>query len=192
MTISFVLTILFHFNILLKRCKSIKIIWYNQRFSHLFCFVHQKVPHLEGLSSNYSKLFRVVYKGSLADAEVTICKYKWLIINVYAFVLGCLKWLRGTVEGRKIGKNLQIWLPSKKENANICKIDFPVLCTFTLFNADFCTFLQSLWSEQGMSLVCPLVMLIVISNPFYSNGTWWHFIVPFKMNTLLSLGDKFE
>ena len=30
----------------------------------------QKVPHLEGLSSNYSKLFRVVYKGSLAHAEV--------------------------------------------------------------------------------------------------------------------------
>ena len=30
----------------------------------------QKVPHLEGLSSNYSKLFRVVYKGSLADAKV--------------------------------------------------------------------------------------------------------------------------
>ena len=28
---------------------------------------------------------------SFADAEVTICKYKWLIINVYAFVLGCLK-----------------------------------------------------------------------------------------------------
>ena len=23
-----------------------------------------------------------------ADAEVTICKYKWLIINVNAFVLG--------------------------------------------------------------------------------------------------------
>jgi len=46
--------------------------------------------------------------------------------------------------GHKIGKNLQIWLPSKKENANIYKIDFPVLCTFTLFNADFCTFLQSL------------------------------------------------
>ena len=47
-------------------------------------------------------------------------------------------------------------------------------------------------SEQGMSLVYLLVMLIVISNPFYSNGTWWHFIVPCKMNTLLSLGDKFE
>lgn len=31
---------------------------------------YKKVPHLEGLSSNYSKLFRVVYKGSLSDAEV--------------------------------------------------------------------------------------------------------------------------
>lgn len=30
----------------------------------------QKVPHLEGLSSNYSKLFRVVYKGSLANAKM--------------------------------------------------------------------------------------------------------------------------
>ena len=27
---------------------------------------YKKVPHLEGLSSNYSKLLRVVYKGSLA------------------------------------------------------------------------------------------------------------------------------
>ena len=140
-------------------------------------------------------LLRRIYfptQNLLSNAEVTICKYKWLIISTNAFVLGYLKWLRGTVGGRKIGKNLQIWLPSKKENANICKIDFPVLCTFTLFNADFCTFLQSLWSEQGMSLVCPLVMLIVISNTFYSNGTWWHFIVPCKMNTLLSLVDKFE
>ena len=30
----------------------------------------QKVPHLEGLSSNYSKLFRVVYKGSLSHAKM--------------------------------------------------------------------------------------------------------------------------
>ena len=30
----------------------------------------QKVPHLEGLSSNYSKLLRVVYKGSFPDAEM--------------------------------------------------------------------------------------------------------------------------
>lgn len=41
-----------------------------------------------------------------------------------------------------------------------------VLCTFTLFNADFCTFLQSLRSEQGMNLLCSLVMLIVISIAF--------------------------
>ena len=32
---------------------------------------YKKVPHLEGLSSNYSELFRVVYKGSLAHAEST-------------------------------------------------------------------------------------------------------------------------
>ena len=31
---------------------------------------YKKVPHLEGLSSNYSKLFRVVYKGLLAHAKV--------------------------------------------------------------------------------------------------------------------------
>ena len=35
------------------------------------------------------------------------------------------------------------------------------------FNADFCTFLQSLRSEQEMNLVYSLVMLIVISNLFY-------------------------
>ena len=29
----------------------------------------QKVPHLEGLTSNCSELFRVVYKGLLAHAE---------------------------------------------------------------------------------------------------------------------------
>ena len=44
----------------------------------------------------------------LADAEVTICKYKCLIISINAFILGCLKRLRGTVGGRNIGKNLQI------------------------------------------------------------------------------------
>ena len=31
---------------------------------------YKKVPHLEELSSNYSKLLRVVYKGSLADAKM--------------------------------------------------------------------------------------------------------------------------
>ena len=79
-----------------------------------------------------------------ADAEVTICKYKCLIISAYTSNDYGQVVCRGTVGERKICKNLQIWLPSKKENANICKIDFPVLCTFTLFNADFCRFLQSL------------------------------------------------
>ena len=78
----------------------------------------------------------------LSDAECKICKYKWLITSMYASDYGGRILCRGTEEGRKICKNLQIWLPSKKENANICKIDFPVLCTFTLFNADFCTFLH--------------------------------------------------
>ena len=41
----------------------------------------KKVPHLEGLSSNYSKLFRVVYKGSLADAKV--------LEDVLECLLGC-------------------------------------------------------------------------------------------------------
>ena len=76
----------------------------------------------------------------LSDAECKICKYKSLIISVYSSNYGGLILCRGTEEGRKIYKNLQMKLPSKKENANICKNDFPVLCTFTLFNADFCTF----------------------------------------------------
>ena len=32
---------------------------------------YKKVPHLEGLSSNYSKSFRAVYKGLLSHAEST-------------------------------------------------------------------------------------------------------------------------
>ena len=123
------------------------------------------------------RYYAFLCKKSLADAEVTICKYKSLIISVNTFVLGCLKWLRGTVGGRKIGKNLQIWLPSKKENANICKIDFPVLCTFTLFNADFCRFLQSLWSELRLGLMRPSVMFIVISTLFEKRIWWQGFIV---------------
>ena len=62
----------------------------------------------------------------------------------------------------------EIGKPSSNKKADpaigVCKNDFPVLCTFTLFNADFCTFLQSLRSEQEMNLVYSLVMLIVISN----------------------------
>ena len=47
-------------------------------------------------------------------------------------------------DGGKNGRKSANMAAVKKENANICNIDFPVLCTFTLFNADFCTFLQSL------------------------------------------------
>ncbi len=109
----------------------------------------QKVPHLEGLSSNYSKLFRVVYKGSLADAEVTICEYKSLIISMCASCQGGRILCGGTEEGRKMCKNLQMKLPSKIKYTNICKDVFPVLCIFTFVNADFCRFLQSLRSELG-------------------------------------------
>ena len=125
----------------------------------------QKVSHLEGHSLNYSKLFRFVYKGSLTDAEVTIWKYKWLIINGNSFILGQLKWFRGTVGGRKIGKNLQMKLPSKIKYINICKDIFPVLCIFTFVNTDFCTFLYSLRSEWRATFTfCPFRYIYLCSS----------------------------
>jgi len=51
---------------------------------------------------------------------------------------------RGTEEGRKIYKHLQMKLPSKIKYTNICKDVFPVLCIFTFVNTDSCTFLYSL------------------------------------------------
>ena len=42
-------------------------------------------------------MFYFPTQNLLSDAEVTICKYKYLIINTNAFVFGV-----------KIGKNLQI------------------------------------------------------------------------------------
>lgn len=81
----------------------------------------------------------------LSDAEVTICKYKSLIISVYSSNYGGGQILcRGTEEGRKIYKNLQMKLPSKIKYTNICKDVFPVLCIFTFVNTYFCRFLQSL------------------------------------------------
>ena len=56
---------------------------------------------------------------SLSDAEITICKYKLLIISINAFVLGRLKRLRGTVEGRKIGKNLQLTEQREQSQAGL-------------------------------------------------------------------------
>ena len=80
----------------------------------------------------------------LSDAECKICKYKSLIISVYFSNYGGQILCRGTEEGRKIYKNLQMKLPSKIKYTNICKVVFPVLCIFTFVNTDFCTFLYSL------------------------------------------------
>lgn len=80
----------------------------------------------------------------LPYAEVTICKYKSLIISVYSSNYGGQILCRGTKEGRKIYKNLQMKLPSKIKYTNICKDVFPVLCIFTFVNTYFCRFLQSL------------------------------------------------
>ena len=62
------------------------------------------------------------------DAECKICKYKSLIISVYSSNYGGQILCRGTEEGRKIYKNLQMKLPSKIKYTNICKDVFPVLC----------------------------------------------------------------
>ena len=107
----------------------------------------------------------------LSDAEVTICKYKYLILSVNTFILGCLKWLRGTVEGRKIGKHLQMTLSPKITSANICKYDFLVLYIFTFVNAGFCTFFHflsygSLMTPQSLSwgwhFVCSSLYVFIL------------------------------
>ena len=53
-----------------------------------------------------------------------------------------VEYLLPSIIGRGRKKTKLNMTAVKKENANICKIDSPVLCTFTLFNADFCTFLH--------------------------------------------------
>jgi hypothetical protein len=70
-----------------------------------------------------------------------------MIINVYSSNIEGQIVCRGTEEGRKIYKHLQMKLPSKIKYTNICKDDFPVLCIFTFVNTDSCTFLYSLRSE---------------------------------------------
>ena len=100
--------------------------------------------------SNCSKLLIISYlptQNLLSDAECKICKYKSLIISVYASNCRGQILCRGTEEGRKIYKNLQMKLPSKIKYTNICKDVFPVLCIFTFVNTDFCTFLYPLRSE---------------------------------------------
>ena len=51
-----------------------------------------------------------ISKALLSDAECKICKYKWLIISVYASDYGGQILCRGTEEGRKIYKHLQMKL----------------------------------------------------------------------------------
>ncbi len=60
----------------------------------------------------------------LPDSEVTICKYKSLIISVYSSNYGGQILCRGTEEGRKIYKNLQMKLPSKKNIQTSAKTFF--------------------------------------------------------------------
>ena len=101
----------------------------------------------------------------LSDAECKICKYKSLIISVYFSNYGGQILCRGTEEGRKIYKNLQMKLPSKIKYTNICKDVFPVLCIFTFVNTDFCTFLYSLWSEwSATSNFCPFRYIYLCSS----------------------------
>ena len=80
----------------------------------------------------------------LSDAECKICKYKWLINSVYASNWREQILCRGTEEGRKIYKHLQMKLPSKIKYTNICKDVFPVLFIITFVNTCFYRFLQSL------------------------------------------------
>ena len=52
-------------------------------------------------------------------AEYNICKYNYTENQLFSVILEGRKLCRGTSEGHKIGKNLQMTLPPKKEKANI-------------------------------------------------------------------------
>lgn len=107
-----------------------------------------------------------------SDAEVTICKYKYLINSTNTFVLEYLKWLRVTVGGRKIYKHLQMKLPSKIKYTNICKDVFPVLCIFTFVNTDSCTFLYSLRSEWRATSNFSFFRYIYLCSSLYIFVIW--------------------
>ena len=116
----------------------------------------------------------------LSDAEVTICKYKWLIISICTSNYGGQILCRGTEEGRKIYKNLQMKLPSKIKYTNICKDVFPVLCIFTFVNMDFCRFLQSLWSEWSVTSNFSSFRYIYLCSSLYIFVIWRKFEVIFN------------
>ena len=103
----------------------------------------------------------------LSDAESNICKYKSLIISLYASNCRGQILCRGTEEGRKIYKNLQMKLPSKIKYTNICKDVFPVLCIFTFVNTDSCTFLYSLRSEWRATSNFCLFRYIYLCSSLY-------------------------
>ena len=120
-------------------CLCNPLVWsrYRRKRSH----------RLELMSLNLHSLMQNVHlptQNLLSDAECKICKYKSLIISAYSSNYMGQILCRGTEEGRKIYKNLQMKLPSKIKYTNICKDVFPVLCIFTFVNTDFCTFLYSL------------------------------------------------
>jgi len=52
-------------------------------------------------------------------AEVTICKYKWLIISAHASNYWGQMLCRWTVGGRKIGKNLQMTEHREQSQASL-------------------------------------------------------------------------
>ena len=66
----------------------------------------QKVPHLEGLSSNYSKLFRVVYKGSLADTKVLENITQYVVRGDFAGDVGEMEDALANVLGYKVAAEL--------------------------------------------------------------------------------------
>ena len=78
---------------------------------------------------------------------------------------------RGTFDGQKIGKNLQMSLPPKKEKANIWKYGEVFLCIFTFVNTYFCTFLHSLWSECICALIAvpPNSLFMLISFHLFAD-----------------------
>ena len=64
-------------------------------------------------------LFYFPTQNLLSDAECKICKYKSLIISVYASNCRGQILCRGTEEGRKIYKNLQLTEQREQSQAGL-------------------------------------------------------------------------
>ena len=103
----------------------------------------------------------------------------------------------GTPGGQKIGKNLQMKLPPKKEKANIWKYGKSFLCIFTFVNMDFCTFLHTLWCEwnSASNTVPPSNLFVLISFQFFAYVyilTWKRsFLLQWSTVKCLSLGGHY-